>query len=74
MGDAEEMDEEGFEPHAVRWALRKVRGEMDYTRWHYARNSSWTLCGHTIRLAVETFLPETQELDRVDCGQCLRRM
>lgn len=69
--------EEGImemEPHAVRWALRKVRNELDYTRWHYARNADWTLCGHVIRLAVETFLPETDEVERVDCRQCLRRL
>jgi hypothetical protein len=65
---------EEFEPHAVRWALRMVRGERQYTRWHYTRSAGWTLCGHVIRLAVETFPPETNEPDRVDCRQCLSRL
>jgi hypothetical protein len=69
------MGDNGFEPHAVRWALREVRNELQYTRWHWSDVDCWTLCGHVVRLAVATFLPETDEdVGRVDCGQCLKRL
>jgi hypothetical protein len=60
------------EPHAVRWARRKVRGEYEWTRWHYTVDSSMTVCGLPIRLGNEqgTFLPETDDAERTDCCRC----
>lgn len=59
------------EPHAVRWAQRVVFNEYDYTKWHYTDNGNFTACGCVILLAVATCLPETDEVDRVDCKRCL---
>ncbi len=36
------------EPHAVRWARRKVRYDYDWTRWHYTVDASFTACGTAI--------------------------
>ena len=60
---------------AVRWARRVLRREMslDYSKWHATEDYSFTLCGTSIPLALEgTFLPETNDIQKVDCGNCLR--
>jgi predicted RNA-binding Zn-ribbon protein involved in translation (DUF1610 family) len=62
------------EPHAVRWASRKVRNELDYTRWHYTDNGNFTACERPILLAVATLLPETDDTEKVDCHNCLRKL
>ena len=62
------------EPHAVRWARRRVFNEYDYTKWHFTDNGNFTACGAPILLAVATCLPETDEVDRVDCKHCMRRV
>lgn len=59
------------EPHAVRWATRRVRNERQYTAWHYTEDASFTACGLPIMLAVETILPEVEEVEYVTCRRCL---
>lgn len=65
------------EPHAVRWARRKVRNEYDWTRWHWTTDANFTLCKRVIRLAYDegTCLPETSDdpVD-VDCRSCRRKI
>jgi hypothetical protein len=59
--------------HAVRWARRKVRGELQYGRWHATSDGRYTACNWSIPLGLPgTFLPETDEdLSRVDCTFCV---
>lgn len=59
---------------AVRWARRIIHREMqlDYTKWHATEDYDFSLCNLSIPLALEgTFLPETDDIGRVDCGTCL---
>ena len=63
------------DPHAVRWARRKVRREMDYTKWHWTEDARFTICHRIIGLAFDqgTFLPETSdETEDVTCYFCRR--
>lgn len=63
------------EPHAVRWTRRMVFNEYDYTRWHYTQDASWTVCGISIPVGIgPKILPETSEVEDVDCDNCLRIM
>ncbi len=62
------------EPHAVRWASRRVRGELQFTKWHYTDNASFTACELPILLAVATLLPETEDVEYVDCKRCLSKL
>ena len=65
-----------IEPHAVRWARRELKREesLDYTKWHYTVDASFTACHRPIPIGLEgTFLPETDDLlERVDCLLCQR--
>lgn len=57
----------------VRWARRILHREMslDYTKWHATEDYSFTFCRIPIPLALEgTFLPETDDADRIDCLNC----
>jgi len=60
--------------HAVRWARRRVRNYPDYTKWHYTEDDNFTICGFPIILAVETFFPEIEELEKVNCKKCLKAL
>jgi hypothetical protein len=65
------------EPHAVRWARRERRrtASLDYTRWHWTTDASFTACGCPIPIGLAgTFLPETDDEDRVNCKRCLQKM
>jgi hypothetical protein len=59
-------------PHAVRWARRAVRNEMEYTGWHWTNDAQFTACGRPIPLGLDgTFVPETDDApERVTCRQC----
>lgn len=59
-------------PHAVRWARRKVKNEMDYTRWHWTTDARFTICGTPIPVGLKgTLLPELcEQSDVVDCKRC----
>jgi hypothetical protein len=62
--------------HAVRWARRQVRGEMDYTRWHWTIDACFTLCRRPVLIGLDgTYLPETDERkEQVTCRICLRAL
>jgi len=67
------------DPHAVRWATRELKRlmDLDYTKWHYTNDASFTVCGLSIPVGNDngTFLPETDdEVSRVNCKKCLGRI
>lgn len=58
---------------AVRWATRYLHRDMrlDYSKWHATDDRDFTFCRIPIPLALEgTFLPETEDADRIDCLNC----
>jgi len=59
--------------HAVRWALRKVRNELDYTRWHFTIDGNLTLCKVPINING-IWMPEVELVEHVDCKRCLNRI
>lgn len=64
-------------PHAVRWARRELRRmvDMDWTRWHYSSDSTWTACGVIVGIGLAgTAVPETANVSKVDCKRCLKAM
>lgn len=67
------------DPHACRWARRKIKRmfDMDWSRWHWTTDGSFTLCGVPIPIGLDggTMFPETDELPaKVDCRKCRRRL
>lgn len=63
------------DPHAVRWTLRKVGGEHQYTKWHWTDDAVVTVCGVIIRFGEIQIFPETDDdIERVDCKHCKRQM
>jgi len=66
-----------MEPHAVRWTINvtDIMYLQKYTKWHLA-GTGWTACGLSIPIGGKggRFLPETDEIDAVDCKKCLRKM
>ena len=66
---------EQTESHAVRWANRRVRGELDWTLWHWTNDSKFTLCGIVVKIATPVLMfPEMDEQEKVDCKQCLLKL
>ena len=61
--------------HAVRWAKRIVRADVQFSRWHITNDAHQTLCHLSIPLISETepSMPETSDnLAVADCKQCKR--
>jgi len=62
---------------AVRWARRVNRfKDKQYTKWHATDGeANFTLCGWAVPLGLDgTFLPETHEIEKVDCSRCLAKL
>lgn len=67
------------DPHAARWARRRLKRmfDMDWTRWHWTEDARFTACGVSIPIGLDggTQFPETDdEMSRVDCRRCLRKL
>jgi hypothetical protein len=61
-------------PNAVRWARRKIRNELDYTKWHGTKDCNRTLCGIVIPVGILTLFPEEEDIDKVDCFYCKKAL
>ena len=58
-------------PRAVRWAKRELRGEVEWTRWHYTEgNGLFTACGMPVQLFTADGSPAEAALTKVDCRRC----
>lgn len=60
------------EPAATRWATREVRGDLDWTRWHYTEgNHLFTACGRPVQIFTADGSPQQSHLGDIDCRRCL---
>ncbi len=58
-----------YEGQAVRWAARDVRGEPDWTRWHWVDEGEVTVCGRRLT-TVSGRMAFSGRAERVDCKRC----
>lgn len=64
-------------PRAVRWAVRNIerRFTPDWSKWHYTEgNGAFTACGEAVVPFAVDGSPQEQEVSRVTCNRCLRKM
>ncbi len=63
------------EPHAVRWAQRKIRSRHEtlFSKWHWTTDAESTICGRPIQLIADgpAMLPEANnDRSKVTCKRC----
>lgn len=69
MAEAMSEQEQTKELRAVRWPLRKVASEQQWSAWHLTEDGQRTQCGLTLPSYAEADLPY-----RVTCKQCLKAL
>ena len=61
--------------YAVRWAQRFMWGgiKVKYTKWHWTKDSDFTLCGHPVVILPDRcpVMPQTDgDPATVECSRC----
>lgn len=59
------------DPHAVRWVIRMVCKEPEFSKWHYTGDGNFSLCRVLIPV-TSIWLPQTDVIEQVDCKNCLK--